>query len=230
MDFKRVITFGCSFSDYMWKVDTPYGKQLANHFRCEYIHEGCGSGSNARIFRKFFNYIREGLINEETLVTLQFTEIGRDEMWINTIEGSCIHGYDGGMDMVEIFDDGGIYKYKWNSYEWNDNKSVVKLMKDKTDYCYSYEFYKQQSKNMIYSIIEICKYKKIPFIVLRGNYSNGYEDFSLFGDIPIVDYEDIRLKYPTKMRNSDEDDYSHISQEGMNHLFYKILNKIEDGF
>ena len=85
MKIDKVFTFGCSLSDYMWKVTKPYGQYVSEELNAEYIHEGAGCGSNERIFRKFFQYIREGSINTSTLVTLQFTELTRGELWFYNV-------------------------------------------------------------------------------------------------------------------------------------------------
>ena len=224
---KKVFTFGCSFSDYMYKVDKPYGHCVAEQLNSEYVHEGAGCGSNSRIFRKFFSYLRNGDINKETLTTFQFTEISRDELWFYNILENDNVSYHGGVPMIEEYKTGGIFKYKWDSYKWNNEENLSKIMKDKTDYCINEDF---DLENIIYSIIEVCKFKKIPFVMINGSY-NDYENFIDDSDLIVVDYNDIQQKYPTifgypKKRQSSYD-YSHLSQKGHTELAKKIINKIE---
>ena len=59
MKIDKVFTFGCSLSDYMWKVTKPYGQYVSEELNAEYIHEGAGCGSNERIFRKFFQVLKQ---------------------------------------------------------------------------------------------------------------------------------------------------------------------------
>ena len=230
MKLTKVFTFGCSFSEYMFKVTKPYGKYISDELNVEYVHEGAGCGSNSRIFRKFFSYLRNGDINETTLVTLQFTERIRDEFWFyNVLEmDNCSH--HGSIPMIENFDGGGIFKYKHDSYTWNNEKTLSRIMKDKTDYCLSEKFSTEKSLNMIYAIIEMCKYKKIPYVIMDGSYNTYDGIFNQFknnNESIIVDYSDIQSKYPALIDGSDELDYSHISQEGHIELGKKILNKLK---
>ena len=228
MKIDKVFTFGCSLSDYMWKVTKPYGQYVSEELNAEYIHEGAGCGSNERIFRKFFQYIREGSINTSTLVTLQFTELTRGELWFYNVVESNVAGYDGGMDRIEKYDSGGIFKYKWDSYKWNTEKALSKIMKDKTDYCLNEKFQKENSLNMIYSIIEICKLKKIPFIIINSNYNTPYKDFKNDNELNVISVRDIQRNYPTFFKHTEEFDYSHLSQEGHIKLANRILSKIKE--
>lgn len=228
MKIEKVFTFGCSFSDYMWKVTKPYGHYVAEKLNCKYIHEGSGCGSNERIFRKFFEYLRNGDIDKNSLVTLQFTEPSREEMWFNKYVEENADGHHGGMVFIEKFDSGGIYKYKWDSYEWNSDKDVSRIMKDKTDYCYSDEFSTEKAKNIMYSIIEVCKSKNIPFVLLNGAYNRDYLDYKDETEFLVVDYLEIQQKYPTYLFETTDYDYSHLSQEGHIELGNRILSKIKE--
>lgn len=227
MKINKVFTFGCSFSDYAWKVNKTYGQYIAEELNSEYIHEGAGCGSNERIFRKFFEYLRNGDIDNSSLVTLQFTEPSREELWFNTYVEKDATGHFGGKEMIEKFDDGGIYKYKWDSYKWSSDKEVSRIMKDKTNFSLSTEFSVLKAKNIMYSIIEICKSKKIPFVILNGAYNRDYLDYKDETEFLVVGYQDIQEKYPTYLFNTTKYDYSHISEVGHIELGKKILNKIK---
>ena len=227
MKIDKVFTFGCSFSDYMWKVTKPYGHYVAEKLDCKYIHEGAGCGSNSRIFRKFFEYLRNGDINKNTLVTLQFTERSRDEIWYNNVLKEDMMSFNGGISYVEELDNGGIFRYKWDLYELYSDKNLKRIIKDKTDYCYSEEFYTNKTKNIMYSIIEVCKSKNIPFVIINGDYNDNYEDYKNREDLKVVNYRDIQRNYPTYFKETTDYDYSHISQEGHNELGKRILNKLE---
>ena len=227
MKIDKVFTFGCSFSDYMWKITKTYGQYVAEELNAEYIHEGAGCGSNERIFRKFFEYLRNGDISKTSLVTLQFTEVSREEMWFNNYVEKDATGHFGGKEMIEKFDEGGIFKYKWDSYKWNSDKDISRIMKDKTDFSLSYEFSLVKVKNIMFSIIEVCKSKEIPFIVLNGAYNRDYLNYKDETEFLVVEYQDIQQKYPTYLYDTTDYDYSHLSQEGHIKLGKKILNKLE---
>ena len=70
---EKVISFGCSWSDYMFGTDVVYGEYLAKELNSEYLHHGIGCGSNDRIWRRFFEYGRNGFLDETTLITIQWT-------------------------------------------------------------------------------------------------------------------------------------------------------------
>ena len=219
---EKVISFGCSFSDYMRCIDKTYGEYVAEELGVEYIHEGSGAGSNQRIFRKFFEYLKNGTINENTLVTLQFTQVGRDELWFHSLDGEKVDNETTTMNFIEPYEDGGVFKYKWDTHTWGIyfNEDLLRILKDKTDFCLNDNFEIEKSENMAYSIVEICKSKNIPFVFLDGSYS-GYMEFDK-SDIKVVKYDDIRKKHPA-IRPDGSKDELHTSQDGMNEIAKRIL-------
>jgi hypothetical protein len=228
---KKVFVFGCSFSDYMRDITSVYGQIVANKLNAEYIHNGCGCGSNGRIFRVFTNYLRNGIIDKNSLVILQFTELSRHEIWFNTIDDGDDYCHYNGMPSVDkTSDGGGYYRYKWDSYKWHHNKKLSSIMKTKTDYCFSDEYYLEKWKNEEYHIIESLKTKEIPFLILNGVYNDEYYDYNDDNrDISqlIVNYREILRLNPTTMgEDTNELDYAHLSQKGMNELAKEILKKI----
>jgi hypothetical protein len=230
---KKVFVFGCSFSDYMRDITSVYGQLVADKLNAEYIHNGCGVGSNGRIFRVFTNYLRNKIIDKNSLVILQFTEPSRDEVWFNSIDEDDDYSHYNGMESVDkTTDGGGYYRYKWDSYKWYNNKKLSLILKNKTDYCFSYEYYFEKWKNEEYHIIESLKYKEIPFILLNGAYNDDYHDYNTDNrnlNNNIVNYRKIQEIYPTTFDDAENGktlDYSHLSQEGMNQLAKEILKKI----
>lgn len=230
-NIKKVFVFGCSFSDYLKNITSVYGQIIADKLRVEYIHNGCGCGSNGRIFRLFTNYVRNNIIDSNSLVIIQFTELSRHEIWFRYIDNKDDFIYYNGIPSVDKTNDGGgYYRYKWDSYQWHSNKKLSSIMKDKTDYCFSDEYYFEKWKNEEYYIIQTLLLKKIPFIILNGDYNIEYNDYNNDTRISkdnVVNYMDIQNNYPTcNVNNIDVLDYAHLSQEGMNELAKEILKKI----
>ena len=80
----KLIVAGCSVSDYT-RVDTVYGKILADSIGYDYVHHGAGCGSNYRIWKKLTQMLMSGDLTDCDIVLVQYTQIDRREFWSDTI-------------------------------------------------------------------------------------------------------------------------------------------------
>ena len=118
----KLLVAGCSFSDYC-QVKKPYGEILASKLNVEYIHEGAGSGSNWRIWRKVIKYILDGTITPDDLILIQYTERTRNE-FCSVLKRDNIHFGPSSFEMVAITDrfnnDYSVLRYKLDSATWQN--------------------------------------------------------------------------------------------------------------
>ena len=221
----KLFVFGCSFSDKIGHKHS-YGEYISNQLNIDYIHEAAGCGSNNRIFRKFFNHVRHGTLNENTLVIIQWTELFRDEIWYYKKNPQDLIGYSNGVPLVESDFNGYLYKFKTESYEWYDEDIIKKIMFDKESNCYSVEYELEKFKNIEFSILNYCKLNKIPTVLMNGIY-NQFNIYNKNNEFIVIDYSDELQKYPRIMNDGSADNF-HLSQTGMYKLGNKVINELKN--
>jgi|14BtaG_2_1085337.scaffolds.fasta_scaffold02349_4 hypothetical protein len=232
-----VITFGCSFSDYMYDAETIYGEVVAKRLNAKYLHHGVGGGSNHRMWRVFFDYARKGLLNENTLVTVQWTDLIRKEIlsgipvdyWLDldikeASRNQNSYDKEYGSDDVVTHNGGTLFKFKLESHKWHtDFPEVQKYMelteKNFVSEKWSHELY----NNYNFSIKEYCKHNNIPLVFIRNiNYNAYQKNDSYFNEI---ESSTIHSENPI----TDKDgklDLAHMNTEGHEKLGKKILDKL----
>ena len=76
---KRLITFGCSFTDYSWPT---WADIIADDLGCEYENWAMGGGGNQQIARRaLYRYTRG--FDATDIVMIQWTSITREDRWLN---------------------------------------------------------------------------------------------------------------------------------------------------
>lgn len=141
MQFRSVVSAGCSFSDYLQNNLTVYGQELANLLGCKYQHQGAGAGSNWRIWRQIGGMVQRGEITDQDLVTIQYTGLERREFW-SRFPGNPWH--DPGplkIDTREPCHGGYLIRYKAWAWQWQDNSKENKFFKlyENNHVCTEYE-------------------------------------------------------------------------------------------
>jgi len=76
---KRLITFGCSFTDYSWPT---WSDIIAEDLGCEYENWAMGGGGNQQIARRALYRMSRGFDYEDT-VMIQWTSVNREDRWLN---------------------------------------------------------------------------------------------------------------------------------------------------
>lgn len=76
----RLTVFGCSFGDYLnGRLSGVYGEYLARQLGLTYQHESAGGGSNHRMWRRYWQLDQQGLIDDQDIVIIQYTQAERCE-------------------------------------------------------------------------------------------------------------------------------------------------------
>ena len=228
---EKVISFGCSWSDYMFGTDVVYGEYLAKELNSEYLHHGIGCGSNDRIWRRFFEYGRNGFLDETTLITIQWTELERKEMFSafgdEIVGGQHQDDYNKtGYHEVCKHLDGYLYKFKHDAYSWVYNKPMRKYMYHHTNYNLSREYSLDLWKNYNYSIKNYCELNNIPLIFISHRSYNEYHKESENEYFHFIDVDNIYRHNPRIMEDGN-DDFAHTSTKGHELVAFEILNKIK---
>tara|TARA_Y100001938_G_scaffold65782_1_gene91359 strand:- start:4991 stop:5716 length:726 start_codon:yes stop_codon:yes gene_type:complete len=229
---KKVISFGCSLSDYMFGTEKVYGEYVSEKLNAKYLHHGIGCGSNDRIWRRFFEYAREGTLDETTLVTIQWTELLRIEMF--TALSHLNHGgkhqdqYSTKTGFPEVCEhlDGWLHKYKIDSYTWTSDVNMRKQMHNHTNNNLSDEYSMSLWKNYDYSIKNYCKLKNIPLLFIKHKGYNKYINETDSEYFNFININDIYRQNPRIAKDNSED-FAHMSTKGHELVSKKILNKIK---
>lgn len=233
---KKVFSFGCSFSDYMFGTDIVYGEKLAELLNAEYYHHGIGCGSNQRIWRRFFDYAQKETFDETTLVTVQWTEMIRTELfWATPIDKNIpLQKHQDWFDEKGSADsvphqDGVLFKFKHDSWTWHQEwPDVADHMKNISENCLSTKWSHELWSCYDFNIREYCKRHNIPLVLIGNkNYQNNEKGQFLNDNFfNIVHVDKIAREHPRKMLNLTQD-YAHMSTEGHIKFAKKILNKLE---
>ena len=99
---KRLITFGCSFTDYAWPT---WSDIIALDQDCEYENWAIGGGGNQQIARRALYRHSRGIDYTDT-VMIQWTSITREDRWLNNrwiAEGSVANSPTYSKDFFEKY-------------------------------------------------------------------------------------------------------------------------------
>lgn len=134
---RSVTVAGCSFSDYLANNQTVYGRELSLLIGSLYQHEGAGSGSNWRIWRRISSAVLEGRITAEDLVIIQYTGMERREFWSH-------HPHEPKPQWSvsrEPYAEGSLIRYKNQSWTWMDHRDERDFMRlyEQRFLCWQYE-------------------------------------------------------------------------------------------
>ena len=162
-EIDKIVVAGCSYSDYT-EVDRVYGEILSELYDVEYLHHAAGCGSNYRIWRVIMNDIMSGIINENSLLIIQYTTPERKEYFsrIRKRNDNIRDDYAGG----------SLIRFKlsmWQGYDIKPERRLYKLLED--------NFISETYDNEMFTIFhemfkEYLKNKNISTIFLRTGYNS----------------------------------------------------------
>ncbi len=210
----KLLVAGCSFSDFC-QVRKPYGEILASKLNIEYIHEGAGSGSNWRIWRKVTKYILDGIITPDDLILIQYTERTRNE-FCSVIMRDDVHFGPSSFDIVAITDrfdkDYSVIRYKPGAATWQNTPQERLFFSQYEKYFVIPEFADEQFQvhNLMFQSMLARLKMKVIFISSRRNPFMSDDKF-LPEFLPYVFRDPI---YDITPYNLSPNDFSHMSQEG----------------
>lgn len=220
---KKLFVAGCSFSDYTG-ISQTYGELLAEKINYQYIHEGAGCGSNYRIWRKITNYVLENQISSDDLLIIQYTNYTRNEFF-TPLSHRVFQSSKYKLCLVDkSYDDGNILRYKLGAASWQKYPEEQDFFEIYERSFINESFEKEKFIINNYNFQRMLEYHKIPTIFLDtfrilkiDNYVIDY-----FQNISFQDRENLNsLKY-----NLDENDASHMNQEGHLDLCNRLHNHI----
>lgn len=228
---KRLITAGCSFSDYA-QVRKNYSEYLAEKLGIEHVPgytSGCGS--NCRMWRNLLLGIREKNITSDDLLVVQYTEPTRKEFWSRHIDDYYVNWDRKESPMRETHGSGQLIKFKINPprYQFREEQELFNLLEENfLDSDYDMELF----ENYHFAFLTTLETYKINTVFLETIYKH---------DIPL--YESIfctSLDIKNNIENSktfpfdqyclSEDDCSHLSDEGHRKVADLIYKHLQDRF
>ena len=117
---RKLFTAGCSIST-RCNAKTSYPEELAKLLNYELVNFAAGCGSNYRIWRMITKEIMDGNLTSDDLVVIQYTEPTRREFWSRFPKGND--------NYKDLYDDGSIIRFKFDSYVWQRTKEEIEFLK-----------------------------------------------------------------------------------------------------
>ena len=231
MNFKKLITTGCSLSDYA-QVSKNYSEYLAEKLGIEHVPgytSGCGS--NYRMWRKLLSGIREKKITSDDLLVVQYTEPTRKEFWSRHVEYINPHQTYKDSPMREPYGSGQVIKFKINppGYQFREEQKLFRLLEENfTDPEYDMELF----ENYHFAFLNTLERYKIHAVFLRTIY---LYNIPLFGSTYSTsldirnNVEDLEI-FPSGDYCLSEDDCSHLSDKGHRKVADLIYKHLQDRF
>lgn len=222
MSKKKLFTAGCSISTRN-HCDTSYPEELAKLLDYELVNCAVGCGSNYRTWRMLTKHIMDGNLTSNDLVVIQYTEPIRHEFWSRF----CSEDID--VNNVDLYDDGTIIRFKFNSHTWQRNKEEVEFLKLYEENFIS-DFFEMENFNVNnFNFQHMINNNDIKVIFLKTNRLgrlNDNIDFFTFDRYKKWFFYDDSNKDITN--NQTETDTCHFSDRGhkliAENLYQHILN------
>lgn len=118
---RKLFTAGCSVSS-RCNGKTSYPEELAKLLNYELVNCTAGCGSNYRTWRMITKHIMDGNLTSDDLVVIQYTEVTRREFWSKFLKNE-------NLDMIDLYDDGSLIRFKFGSYLWQRTKEEIEFLK-----------------------------------------------------------------------------------------------------
>ena len=231
MLLKRLITAGCSFSDYA-QISKNYSEYLAEKLGIEHVPgytSGCGS--NYRMWRKLLSGIRRKEITSNDLLVIQYTEPSRKEFWSRHIEDHYTNWDEKQSPIREPFGTGQIIKFKINPpvYRSKEEQKLFNLLEENfVDSEYDVELF----ENYHFSFLTTLETYKISTIFLETIYKHDIPlyDCTFCTSLDIKNNIENFQRFPSDQYCLSEDDCSHLSDKGHRKVADLIYKHLQDRF
>lgn len=228
---RRLITAGCSFSDYA-HVSKNYSEYLAEKLGIEHVPGyTCGCGSNYRMWRKLLLGIREKDITSDDLLVVQYTEPTRKEFWSRHVEYINPHQTYKDSPLREPYGSGQLIKFKINfpRYQFREEQRLFNLLEENfIDSDYDIELF----ENYHFAFLTTLETYKINTVFLETIYKHDiplYES-SFCTSLDIKNNIENSKTFPFGQYCLSEDDCSHLSDKGHRKVADLIYKHLQDRF
>jgi hypothetical protein len=223
-EINKIVIGGCSFSHRHLDNEISYPEVISDNLGLPLIYEAAACGSNYRIWRTITNYILNGVIDEKTILIIQYTENERKEFYSRHLMEIEEKKYPRYITLREEYkkDDellGCIIKYK---------SALGKMSIDKEDKLFTLLTNNFVSPEYDYELFTVNNYmfqnmlhqNKIPTLFLNTGYNNPEIYFDEFKKLDIEWIHDLKYGY-------SEDDLAHLSTNGHHYLGNYLTNHIK---
>ena len=219
MKKRKLFTAGCSVSTRN-HCDTSYPEELANLLNYELVNCAVGCGSNYRIWRMLTKHIMDGNLTSDDLVVIQYTDQGRREFWSRF----CSEDID--VNNVDLYDDGTIIRFKFNSHTWQRTNEETKFLK-----LYEENFINEKFEWEVFDVNNfnfqhMLKNNNIKVIFIKTDRMNAHVDIFMLDEYQKTHFND--KSNSDWLNNQTETDSCHFSDKGhkliAENLYQHILN------
>jgi len=205
---RKLCVAGCSISDYT-RVDRTYGEILSENLGFEYLHEGSGCGSNARIWRRITNHILAGTLTENDIIIIQYTEPVRTEFWSVYPMPSYKHE---GPSEEPSHNGGRILKWKMGSYTWQHYEIEKNFHRAYEKYFVNDKFSRENFTVNNFNFQHMLSNLKMKVIFNMTKRIGQFEDEIILDCYKPLIYRDITAA--VKEYDLAENDQCHMNQAG----------------
>jgi len=216
----KLIVAGCSFSDYLPRNRTVYGRELALLLDRDYCHQGAGAGSNWRIWREVGTGVLNGLITTEDLVIIQYTGLERREFW--TAKTARNSDLPLAHDNRDPWPGGGeLLRYKAMSWTWQDHNNEREFLKKYEENHCSTDYEQTWFDLQHHQFQLLLRHHRIPTVFLDAR-------LTTVRPLPLIEpFDQWHFLEPQKFMDQRQWDYepgdcSHLSDQG-HRKFAKLL-------
>ena len=227
MKKRKLFTAGCSVSTRN-SCNISYPEELSNLLNYELVNCAAGCGSNYRIWRILTKHIMDGDLTSDDLVIIQYTEPIRREFWSRF----CTENKD--VNMVDLYDEGTIIRFKFNSHTWQRTNEETEFLKLYEENFINDNFEMESFRVNNFNFQHMLKNNNIKVIFIKTNRLgrlNENIDFFTFNQYKKSFFYDFSNEDITN--NQTETDSCHFSDKGhkliAKNLYQHILNlKLND--
>ncbi len=200
---RKLFTAGCSVSS-RCNCKTSYPEELAKLLNYELVNCVAGCGSNYRIWRMITKHIIDGNLTSNDLVVIQYTEPTRREFWSK-------FGKNKNVDMIDLYDDGSLIRFKFGSYLWQYTKEEIEFLKLYENNFVNDTFEIENFNLNNFNFQHMLKNNNIKVIFIKTN-RIGNVDFFTIDEYKKYIYFDYSNHDITN--NQTETDFCHFSDKG----------------
>ena len=224
-DQPKLISAGCSFSDYLQNNRTVYGLELAGKLGRSYDHQGAGAGSNWRMWRVLSTKIIRGEITNRDLVTVQYTGLERREFWSSHQTAYHPDQNDILLQHRDQYADGELIRYKANAWQWQDHRRENKFLKLYEQHHVCLEYEQEWFDIQHHQFQLLLQHYNIPciFIVCRHRSPENFELMPHCDRLKFAEPLDFQKDAQTWYHSTDN---SHLCDQGHQQLAQMLYDHI----